>query len=141
MKRQRKSAAKTRIFLSCRRLLDVLISVTNNFPKSVKFTIGSRITDICIDMLLDITRAYTIPESRLKDLNTLISRYDVLKVLLTVAGENKWIQGNRKYAEIIEIMNEIECQAVAWRGSLDKGIDDRTLPESQGQGLASEQVI
>lgn len=37
-----KLASNTQIYLDCRKLLDIILDITPNFPKAYKFTVGNK---------------------------------------------------------------------------------------------------
>lgn len=120
---QRNRVSNTQIYLDCRRLLDMLLDATPDFPRSYKFSIGSRMHDIAISMLLKASAAYAArsKDSRLERLDSFQADFEVLKTLVRVAGERKWIRGLSRHADIVERMDAIHKQSCAWRSSLIKG--------------------
>lgn len=134
-----KLVANTQIYLDCRRLMDAILDTTINFPRAFKFSIGSKMHELGVSLIREISAAYINKDRniRIQHLIDFQSDFEVLKLLIRVAGERKWIQGKGRHADIIEIMDAIGKQSTAWKNSLLK-IDDRKdneyMPEPGDQG-------
>lgn len=78
--------------------------------------------DLGITLLREISAAYINRdrETRIQHLINFQSDFDVLKTLLRIAGERKWILGKNNHAEIIELADAIGKQSTAWKNSLLK---------------------
>ena len=100
---QNKLVSNTQIYLDSRKLLDVILDVTPNFPRQYKFTIGNKMHDLAVDLMSDISAAYINRDraTRIQYLLNFQSKFEVLKTLLRIAGERKWILGISRHAEII----------------------------------------
>lgn len=82
--------------------------------------------DIAVNLLSEISAAYlnrdrTVRVQHLVDFQT---DFEVLKTLVRIAGERKWILGLSRHADIIELMDAIGKQSTAWKNSLLK-LDSR----------------
>lgn len=119
---QNKLVSNTQIYLDSRKLLDVILDVTPNFPRQYKFTIGNKMHDLAVDLMSDISAAYINRDraTRIQYLLNFQSKFEVLKTLLRIAGERKWILGISRHAEIIELLDAIGKQSTAWKNSLLK---------------------
>jgi hypothetical protein len=115
-----KLVSNTQIYLDCRRLLDAILDITPNFPKAYKFSIGAKMHDLGINLMSEISAAYINRDRsvRIQHLVNFQSGFEVLKTLLRIAGERKWILGRSKHAAIIELLDAIGKQATAWKNSL-----------------------
>lgn len=125
-----KLVSNTQIYLDCRRLLDAILDITPSFPRSYKFSIGSRLHDLAINLMSEISAAYINRDRavRIQHLVNFQADFEVLKTLLRIAGERKWILGQSKHADIIELTDAIGKQSTAWKNSLLK-INSRTDSE------------
>ena len=125
-----KLVSNTQIYLDCRKLLDAILDITPSFPKSYKFSIGSRLHDLAINLMSEISAAYINRDRavRIQHLVNFQADFEVLKTLLRIAGERKWILGQSKHADIIELTDAIGKQSTAWKNSLLK-INSRTDSE------------
>ena len=117
-----KLVSNTQIYLDCRKLLDAILDITPSFPRSYKFSIGSRLHDLAINLMSEISAAYIKRDRavRIQHLVNFQADFEVLKTLLRIAGERKWILGQSKHADIIELTDAIGKQSTAWKNSLLK---------------------
>ena len=117
-----KLVSNTQIYLDCRKLLDAILDITPSFPRSYKFSIGSRLHDLAINLVSEISAAYINRDRavRIQHLVNFQADFEVLKTLLRIAGERKWILGQSKHADIIELTDAIGKQSTAWKNSLLK---------------------
>lgn len=120
-----KLVSNTKIYLDCTRLFNVILDITPEFPRAYKFSVGSRMHELSIDLLDEIAAAYINRDraTRVQHLTNFQTKFNTLKTLLRTAGEKKWILGRSKHAEVIELMDAIGKQATAWKNSLTK-LDD-----------------
>lgn len=115
-----KLVSNTQIYLDCRKLLDAILDITPSFPRSYKFSIGGRLQDIGINLMAEISAAYINRDRavRIQHLVNFQTDFEVLKTLLRIAGERKWILGKSRHADIIELTDAIGKQSTAWKNSL-----------------------
>lgn len=117
-----KLVSNTQIYLDCRKLLDAILDITPNFPRAYKFSVGTKMHDIGINLMSEITAAYINRErsTRIQHLVNFQAEFEVLKTLLRIAGERRWILGRSRHADIIELTDAIGKQSTAWKNSLIK---------------------
>lgn len=115
-----KLLSNTQIYLDCRKLLDIILDMTPNFPREYKFTIGNKMHDIGVGLIADISAAYLNRDraTRIQHLVNFQSKFEVLKTLMRIAGERRWILGRSRHADIIELLDAIGKQSTAWKNSL-----------------------
>jgi len=115
-----KLLSNTQIYLDCRKLLDIILDITPNFPREYKFTIGNKMHDIGVGLIADISAAYLNRDraTRIQYLVNFQSKFEVLKTLMRIAGERRWILGRSRHADIIELLDAIGKQSTAWKNSL-----------------------
>lgn len=115
-----KLVSNTRIYLDIRALLDEILDATPNFPRSYKYSIGSKLHDLATDIIQDIAAAYMNRdrETRIGHLVDFQIKFETLKTLLRIAGERKWIKGQGRHAHIVELIDAIGKQSSAWKKSL-----------------------
>lgn len=118
-----KLVSNTQIYLDCRKLLDEILDITPNFPRAYKFSVGSKMHDIGVNLISEISAAYINrdKQTRIQHLVNFQSQFEVLKTLLRIAGERKWILGRSKHANIIELTDAIGKQSTAWNLNLNNG--------------------
>lgn len=100
-----KLVSNTQIYLDSRKLLDVILDVTPNFPRAYKYTIGNKMHEIAIALISEISAAYINRDraTRIQHLINFQAEFEVLKTLIRIAGERKWILGQSRHADIIEL--------------------------------------
>lgn len=115
-----KLVSNTQIYLDCRKLIDEIPDIVPNFPRAYKFTIGNKMQDIAVNLLSEISAAYLNRDKavRVQHLVNFQSDFEVLKTLLRIAGERKWIMGISRHANIIKLTDGIGKQSTAWKNSL-----------------------
>lgn len=125
-----KLASRTKIYIDCRALLDEVLNITVNFPKSYKYTIGTKMQEYAVEALNDISGAYINKslEVRIKYLTNFQTRFETLKTLIRIAGERKWIS-LKKFGALSELTTSIGKQSTAWKKSLVIASDK---PELEG---------
>lgn len=115
-----KLVSNTRIYLDTNALLDHVLDITPNFPRQYKYSIGSKMHDLAVELLNDIAAAYMHRdfETRIGYLVNFQIRFQTLKTLVRKAGERQWIKGKGRHAQIVELMDAIGKQCTAWKNSL-----------------------
>lgn len=118
----KKLVSNTQIYLDCRKLLDAILDITPSFPRAYKFSVGSKMHDLGINLMQEISAAYINRDRavRIQHLVNFQADFEVLKTLLRIAGERKWILGKSRHADIIELTDAIGKQSTAWKNSLLK---------------------
>ena len=118
-----KLVSNTQIYLDCRKLLDEILDITPSFPRAYKFSIGNKMHDIGVDLISEISAAYINRDKqvRIQHLVNFQSEFEVLKTLLRIAGERKWILGRSRHANIIELTDAIGKQSTACKLSVKMG--------------------
>ncbi len=115
-----KLVSNTQIYLDCRKLIDEILDIVPNFPRAYKFTIGNKMQDIAVNLLSEISATYLNRDKavRVQHLVNFQSDFEVLKTLLRIAGERKWIMGISRHTNMIELTDGIGKQSTAWKNSL-----------------------
>lgn len=97
-----KLVSNTRIYLDMRQLLDNILDnildITPDFPRAYKFSVGSKMHDIAVDLLLDISAAYIDRDrtARIQHLSDFQFKFETLKTLLRIAGADRRGNGARR---------------------------------------------
>lgn len=115
-----KLVSSTKIYLDARKLLDITLSVVHDFPREYKFTIGSKLQEISVNLMQEIAAAYINRDKAetIKHLTEFQAEFETMKTLMRIAGEKEWIKGKGKFANIIELMDEIGKQSSAWKNKV-----------------------
>lgn len=115
-----KLVSRTKIYLDARQLLDTILDIVPNFPRAYKFTIGSKMEDLAVDIIHEIAAAYINKDKAetAKHLTEFQAKFETLKLLIRIAGEREWIKGRGKFANLIELMDGIGKQSSAWKNTI-----------------------
>lgn len=115
-----KLVSNTRIYRDTRTLLDHIIDVTPQFPRQFKYSIGSKMHDLAVELLNFAASAYMIrdKEASITHLVQYQIKFETLKTLVRIAIERRWIKSTGRQAQIVELMDAIGKQCTAWKNSL-----------------------
>ncbi len=94
-------------------LLHIATNMTRNIPRDLKQSLGKRVIDECIDVLMLIARANSTQDKR-PHLIELIERIQVVEFLMRLFKENRFISVDQ-HSKAIEITESIGKQANAWK--------------------------
>ncbi len=123
-------ASDTKVFRDAVKLFDLIIEMTPDFPRAYKYTIGGKMHDLTMQLMLGIQHAFMMKEQRQDHLKMFICDFEVLQVLVRKAGEKRWIS-TKKFAETSELMISIGKQITAWKNRPGNAGEGRNLG---GQG-------
>ena len=115
-----KLVSSTKIYLDANALLDHILDITPSFPRQYKYSIGTKMHELAVELIQDIAAAYMIREreTRIGYLVAFQVKFQTLKTLVRKAGERKWINSKGRHAQIVELMDAIGKQCTAWKNSL-----------------------
>ncbi len=115
-----KLVSSTKIYLDARQLFDTILDIVPNFPRAYKFTIGSKMEDLAVDIIHEVAAAYINRDKAetAKHLTEFQAKFETLKLLIRIVGERKWIKGKGKFAGLIELMDGIGKQSSAWKNTI-----------------------
>ena len=103
-------------------LLQRVMKVTKEFPREYKFTLGEKIKEEVIELVVLIYRANSA-EDKGPHLATLLERLQVLELLIRLSQDMRLITV-KNYAQIVEMTGSIGKQTAGWRKSLPKKISE-----------------
>lgn len=96
-------------------LLNVVTELVKNMPRDFKRSIGGKIADECVEIVVLIFRA-NCAEEKAPYLSDLIERLQVANLLLRLSKDKHLISVGQ-YAQAIELINSVGKQSVGWRKS------------------------
>ena len=117
------------IYKSAYDFLMRIMYVVNRFPKNYKFSVGEKLQNAAIDIVLDIYRANSAHD-KTGYIKSLLDKVQILYLLLRVACDIKILPVN-SYADIIITVDDIAKQAQGWLKNsnyLNKKINEK-VPE------------
>lgn len=107
------------IFKAAYDLLERLIELSKELPKFFRYSLGSRMVDLSLDLLGLIYRANMSVADRQQTLTNLLIDYRQLQMLLRVCYRQKALSSGR-YAEMINLLDTIGRQATGWKNKTIK---------------------
>ena len=104
------------VFVKWSETTDWILDITEKMPKSVRFSLSSRIANLALDVVEAIVAAiYTKNRAHMLDRANLY--IEKLRVLFGICHRRKYIS-MRQYAHISERLNEAGQMIGGWRKSL-----------------------
>lgn len=96
-------------------LLHMATTMTRNIPRDLKQSLGKRVIDECIEVLMLIARANATQDKR-PHLTLLVEKVQVVEFLMRLFKDNRFIS-IPQHAQAIEVTASIGRQANAWKRS------------------------
>ena len=96
-------------------LLNIITGLAKNMPRDFKQSIGGKLRDECVEIVVLIFRANCARE-KAHHLEGLIERLQVTELLLRLSRDKKLISISQ-YAQAIELTGSVGKQASGWRRS------------------------
>lgn len=103
------------IYRAAMGLLNMATTLTRNVPRDLKQSLGKRVIDECIDVLMLIARANATLDKR-PHLTLLVEKVQVVEFLMRLFKDNRFIS-IPQHAQAIEVTASIGKQANAWKRS------------------------
>ena len=94
-------------------LLDIITDLAKNMPRDFKASIGGKLRDECVEIVVLIFRA-NVAREKGPHLGTLIERLQVAELLLRLSRD-KHLISTGQYARAIELTNSVGKQAGGWK--------------------------
>ena len=94
-------------------LLQMATNLTRNIPRDLKQSLGRRMIDECIDVLMLIARANSARDKR-PHLGDLVERVQVIEMMMRLFKDSRFISVTQ-LANAIEVTTSIGKQANAWK--------------------------
>lgn len=105
------------IYRDCYELLSMSTDLVKNMPRDFKQSLGRKIHEECIDMLVLVVRANIAKGvGKVPHLEQLQERLSVTEVLLRLSTDKRLIS-KRHYAQSIKVTSSIGKQVTGWRKS------------------------
>ncbi len=103
------------IYKSAYTLFDLITDLAKNMPRDFKQSIGGKLRDELVEIMVLIFRANTTREKAIH-LEKLIERLQVTELLLRLSRDKRLISTGQ-YANTVELTQSIGRQASGWRRS------------------------
>lgn len=96
-------------------LLQLVADVTQHYPRNFRISVGGKLRDECVEVLVLIYRANVATDKR-PHLVELLERLQVLELLLRLSRDMRFVSTG-KYAAAIALTDSIGKQANGWKKS------------------------
>lgn len=106
------------IYQSCYDCILNIMQLISHFPKEYKYSLGERIQDSAMEMILCIYKANTVKykSGHLKDL---LNYIQMLYLFLRLSHDMK-ILSTENYSKTVEMVNNVSRQAQGWLNANEK---------------------
>jgi hypothetical protein len=94
-------------------LLDAATDMTKNMPRDFKRSLGGKIQEECVELMVLIFRANTARD-KTPHLTQLLERVQVAELLIRLSKDKRFISVGQ-YAKAIKLTSDIGKQANGWR--------------------------
>jgi hypothetical protein len=94
-------------------LLDAITDLSKNMPRDFKQSIGGKLRDECVEIVVLIFRA-NVSRDKAPHLISLVERLQVSELLLRLSRDKRLISTGQ-YAKAVELTGSIGKQANGWR--------------------------
>jgi hypothetical protein len=113
-----KQLNNTRLFNDLKTLLELVVAVSDNFPKSHRYVVGAKMQELSISMVRYFGRAYLTRDAGcIGYMDCLVADIESLNVLITISVEKGWINSRNKAARLVRLLDGITKQSVALRNT------------------------
>ena len=100
-------------------LLLRIMTATKNFPREYKYTLGQKLKDEVIELVVLIYRANSVRDKE-THISAILERVQVVQLMIRLAHDMK-ILPRRHYAALAEMTDTLARQAGGWLKSSGKG--------------------
>lgn len=104
------------LFVHWYRTLDWILTTSGSFPKSVRFSIASRITTLSLDIIESITEAI-YSKDKVPIFDSMNLDFEKLRILFRISHDRKYIAA-RQYEYISKAIDEAGRMAGGWRKNI-----------------------
>lgn len=103
------------IYRAAYSLLDVITDLSRNMPRDFNASIGGKLRDECVEIVVRIFRANCVRD-KAADIEALIEHLQIAELLLRLSRDKRLISTGQ-YAKAVELTTSIGKQASGWRRS------------------------
>lgn len=94
-------------------LLEVVTRKTKDFPRDFKYSLGDKIRNECIELVVFIYKANTIRNRREEHLQQILERVQVIELMLRLSKDLRLFNA-AAFSEIVLFTDSIARQAQGW---------------------------
>lgn len=109
---------QTRLFNTLRELLECVVRVTDNFPRSHRYVVGAEMQRLAISMNRAFACAYlTRDVGSVACMDGLLADLSTLQLLVSLGVERRWITGRTQAAHLVRLLDGVAKQGTALRNA------------------------
>ena len=94
-------------------LLQLITKKTKNFPKDFKYSLGDKLRNECIDMVVLIYKINSISSGRKEYLKQMLERLQVVELILRLSKDMHLINVE-SFSEIVLLTDSLSRQSQGW---------------------------
>lgn len=99
-------------------LLNAITKETRHFPKDFKYSLGTKIRDEAIELVVFIYKANANKENRVDNVRMILERLQVIELLLRLSRDMQLLSISA-FASLVILTDDISRQASGWLRSSD----------------------
>jgi len=101
------------IYKTTYELLQTVTRKTKNFPREFKYSMGDKIRDECVELVILIYKANSIKSERGEHLAKILERVQVVELMLRLSKDLHLINVT-SFSEIVLLTDSLSRQAQGW---------------------------
>lgn len=101
------------IYKTTYELLEMVTRKTKDFPRDFKYSLGDKIRNECIELVVFIYKANTLRQQRKEHLQQILERVQVIELMLRLAKDLHLFNVS-VFSEIILLTDSLARQAQGW---------------------------
>lgn len=101
------------IYKTTYELLEMVTRKTKDFPRDFKYSLGDKIRNECIELVIFIYKANTIKNKRGENLQQILERVQVIELMLRLAKDLR-LFNITAFSEIVLLTDSLARQAQGW---------------------------
>ena len=101
------------IYKATYELLEAVTRKTKDFPRDFKYSLGDKIRNECIELVVFIYKANSMREQREDHLRQIVERVQVIELMLRLAKDLRLLSVDA-FSEIVLLTDSIARQAQGW---------------------------
>jgi hypothetical protein len=101
------------IYKTTYELLEMVTQKTKSFPKDFKYSLGDKIRNECIELVVFIYKANTIRQQRKEHLQQILERVQVIELMLRLAKDLR-LFSVAAFSEVVLLTDSLARQAQGW---------------------------
>ena len=101
------------IYKTAYELLEVVVRATKEFPKDFKYSLGEKIRDEVVDLVIFIFKANSSKTNRIENATKIIERIEVIDLLVRLTKDLRIINV-KQFSEIVFLSDSLGRQAQGW---------------------------